>query len=143
MRPADIWFLEGSIKLEIEADDNDTRAAPISYTSPFTIEDHLKLNKSNFDQFEKKSVLLQNGPRYFLVSPAAFIPSECVNPGLFMSCDGIESLNDLANHLQAPKDWQARIDFAFDDKRVTARLNRLRSRNDTDSDVKRCDAKTF
>lgn len=82
------------------------------YTDTFTFADHVQLNTRNYNNLYKETDPLPNG-RIVMRSPTASrIPSNCLHPWFYTQCTAIESLHELAVHLQAPNNWMARIDKA-------------------------------
>jgi hypothetical protein len=128
--PAVIWSLfpsadqDAASKGAIELADDETLQ---SYSENFTFAHHVRLNRRKYESMTKIITPIPNSSRRFLQTPSVSkIPSNCLHPWYYTQCIAIESLQELAEHLQAPNDWRERIDRSKQQDDVAAALNDLR-----------------
>ncbi|KAI3655512.1 hypothetical protein MP638_006249, partial [Amoeboaphelidium occidentale] len=101
------------------------------YNEWFSYDDHVALNKKNFEKLHPQRVPIKTKPgKFYLSYPSASrMPSNCVHPAFYKNVSGIASLDDLATegYLNAPGDWKQRIDAALQKSYVSSSLNSFRS----------------
>jgi hypothetical protein len=122
----EIWFLGGE---DINSQ-SDTASLPGSlleedeavhgYTVAFGWEDHVAQNLENYRSMDKnlQEVPQQPGKCKLVTPTASKIMSKCVFPGVYMGGHPVESIKDLAELLDAPEDWVARLDHLVENATV-------------------------
>lgn len=121
--PAPIWLLKRSdlpnAQTAIDAARDrrllaDDDGPPLRYTDTFASAQHAARNVGNFKQLAdgitRHPLAGNQNNRYYTSLRACKLPSNCLHPLFYMECAGIRDLDTLADYLEVPSDWRARID---------------------------------